>query len=130
MAKIIIHNDQNGAEELVLTEGTVTIGRTKDNDIQVDDPAVSAYHAKLVSFFKPTYIQDLRSTNGTYVNGVRIMEHTLEHGDIITIGKHNIYFSKESGFASQPDPDHTIELSAGDISLILKNDKMENNADK
>ncbi len=129
MAKIIIHTDQNSTEELLLTEGTVTIGRTKDNDIQIDDPAVSAYHAKLVSFFKPTYIQDLRSTNGTYVNGSRVMEHTLEHGDIITIGKHNIYFSKESGFASTPDPDHTIELSAGDISLILKNEKSEKNTD-
>jgi pSer/pThr/pTyr-binding forkhead associated (FHA) protein len=128
MAKIIIHTDQNGTEEMLLTEGTVTIGRTKDNDIQIDDPAVSAYHAKLVSFFKPTYIQDLRSTNGTYVNGSRVMEHTLEHGDIITIGKHNIYFSKESGFASAPDaPDHTVELSVTDISLILKNEKAENN---
>ena len=118
MAKIIIHTDQNGTEEMLLTEGTVTIGRTKDNDIQIDDPAVS------------TYIQDLRSTNGTYVNGSRVMEHTLEHGDIITIGKHNIYFSKESGFASAPDaPDHTVELSVTDISLILKNEKAENNPD-
>jgi pSer/pThr/pTyr-binding forkhead associated (FHA) protein len=130
MAKIIIQTNQNGAEEMLLTEGTVTIGRTKDNDIQIDDPAVSAYHAKLVSFFKPTYIQDLRSTNGTYVNGNRVMEHTLAHGDIITIGKHNIFFSTESGFASAPEsPEHTLELSAGDISLILKNEKAENNAD-
>ncbi len=127
MAKIIIHTDQNGTEEMILPEGTVTIGRTKDNDIQIADPAVSAYHAKLVSFFKPTYIQDLRSTNGTYVNGNRVMEHTLEHGDIITIGKHNIYFSMESGFAKTTNPEHTVELSVGDISLILKNEKAENN---
>jgi len=85
MAKIIIHTDQNETEELLLTEGTVTIGRTKDNDIQIDDPAVSAYHAKLVSFFKPTYIQDLRSTNGTYVNNIPVKQKEIKHGDAIKI---------------------------------------------
>lgn len=131
MAKIIISNDQNEIKELSLTEGTVTIGRTKDNDIQIDDPSVSAYHAKLVSFFKPTYIQDLRSTNGTYVNGKRVVEHTLKHGDIVSIGKHRIYFGKDNETSSTTPINHdrTIELSIDDISLILKKEKHEHPAD-
>jgi len=126
MSKIIISNKQNELEEMVLTEGTVTIGRNRENDIQIDDPSVSAYHAKLVSFFKPTYIQDLRSTNGTYVNSKRVMEHTLEHGDIVTIGKHSIYFCKDNEFVAATPEDHTVELSTRDISLILKKDNQEN----
>ena len=129
MAKIIISNDNNEVKELVLTEGTVTIGRTKDNDIQIDDVSVSAYHAKLVSFFKPTYIQDLRSTNGTYVNGKRVMEHTLEHGDIVTIGTHRIFFGKDGDIAPPSEPDHTVELSTNDISLILKKERQDSQAD-
>lgn len=120
MPRIIISDDTNESHELPLSEGTVTIGRNKDNDIQIDDDAVSAYHAKLVSFFKPTYIQDLRSTNGTYVNGERVMEHTLTDGDIITIGKHKILFDKNFDSNITADPDMTIELSKNDISLILK----------
>ncbi len=126
MSKIIISNNKNELEEMVLTEGTVTIGRNKDNDIQIDDPSVSAYHAKLVSFFKPTYIQDLRSTNGTYVNSKRVMEHTLEHGDIVTIGKHSIYFCKDNEFIPAQQQDHTVELSSRDISMILKKENQEN----
>jgi len=120
MPRIIINNEQNEYQELPINEGTVSIGRNKDNDIQIDDPSVSAYHAKLVSFFKPTYIQDLRSTNGTYVNGSRIMEHTLTHGDIITIGQHKILFDKEFDADTRPEPELTMELSKQDISLILK----------
>jgi len=121
MPRIIISNTrQEFTSELPLSEGTVTIGRNKDNDIQIDDVAVSAYHAKLVSFFKPTYIQDLRSTNGTYVNGSRVMEHTLTDGDIISIGEHKILFDKNFDANIESDPDLTVELSKNDISLILK----------
>jgi len=124
MAKITITNREKDINELALSEGTVTIGRNKDNDIQIDDIAVSAYHAKLVSFFKPTYIQDLRSTNGTYVNGKRIMEHTLSHGDIITIGKHKIFFDKESTIDVPLEPETTLQLSKKDISLIIKTENL------
>jgi len=121
MPRIIISNTkQASSNELPLSEGTVTIGRNKDNDIQIDDPAVSAYHAKLVSFFKPTYIQDLRSTNGTYVNGAKVMEYTLTDGDIISIGEHKILFDKNFDTNIESDPDLTVELSKNDISLILK----------
>ena len=121
MAKITIKGEQDVIEHLALKEGTVTTGRERDNDIQIDDPAVSGHHAKLVSFFKPTYIQDLRSTNGTYVNGNRVVEHTLQCGDIITIGKHKIFFDKEGSNAHETK-ELTQELSPKDISLILKVD--------
>ncbi len=57
------------------------------------------------------------------------MEHTLEHGDIITIGKHSIYFCKDNEFASAQAQDHTVELSSRDISLILKKEKQESTSE-
>ena len=129
MPKIIINNNQDSIDEMAIGEGTVTIGRNKDNDIQIDDPSVSAYHAKLVSFFKPTYIQDLRSTNGTYVNGKRVMEHTMEDGDIITIGKHSISYQKDGNVSDSKNDESTIELTKNDISLILKSNYSANQSE-
>jgi pSer/pThr/pTyr-binding forkhead associated (FHA) protein len=129
MSKIIISDKDNNLEEMILTEGTVTIGRSKDNDILINDLSVSAHHAKLVTFFKPTYIQDLQSTNGTYVNSRRVMEHTLEQGDVITIGKQSIYFYKDDEFKTAIPQDHTIELSSRDISLILKKEDQQKKSD-
>jgi pSer/pThr/pTyr-binding forkhead associated (FHA) protein len=124
MTKIRIQKNKEIIRELTLSEGTVTIGRNKDNDIQLDDPSVSAYHAKIVTFFKPTYVQDLRSTNGTYVNGRRMMEHTLKHGDQIMIGQHILHFDMQSqGEAADEsiEPEYTVELNKADISQLLKN---------
>ena len=120
MPRVIIYSESQETQYLPLNEGTVTIGRKKDNDIQIDDPSVSAYHAKLVSFFKPTYVQDLRSTNGTYVNGARVMEHTLENDDVITIGEHKIVFDKEYNAENRAEPEHTVELSNSALHHILK----------
>lgn len=121
MAKIRIQKNREFIRELALSEGTVTIGRNKDNDIQLDDPSVSAYHAKIVTFFKPTYVQDLRSTNGTYVNGKRMMEHTLKHGDHIMIGQHTLHFDMESqAEADIIEPENTVVLNKADISQMLK----------
>jgi hypothetical protein len=64
----------------------VTVGRTGDNDIQVNDRHVSAYHALLFDKDDETYIEDLQSKNGVYVNGVRVTNEKLKDGDEITIG--------------------------------------------
>ncbi|MCK5092079.1 MAG: FHA domain-containing protein, partial [Gammaproteobacteria bacterium] len=95
-------------------------GRMPDNDIQIKDASVSAHHAKIVTFFKPTYIKDLMSTNGSYVNGKQIQEHTLEHGDVITIGQHHIIFDKGDGKPPGKEPEMTQSLSLGDKEQVLK----------
>ncbi|WP_280353357.1 FHA domain-containing protein [Nocardia otitidiscaviarum] len=63
------------------------IGRTRDNDLVLDDPRVSRTHARLVLRGTGVVIHDLRSVNGVYVNGAQITDHvTLSHGDVLNIG--------------------------------------------
>ena len=119
MPKLIITDGKEQMDEVPLTDGTISIGRKGDNDIQINDAAVSAHHAKIVTFFKPTFIKDLMSTNGSYVNGDQIQEHVLEHGDVITIGEHHIIFDREDGDIPAYKPDMTKMLDLGDKAQIL-----------
>lgn len=82
--------------EFVLDKEVMTIGRKEDNDIRIDNLAVSGHHAKLLTIFEDSFLEDLDSTNGTYVNGKPITKHPLKHGDVITIGKHELRYFNES----------------------------------
>ncbi|KGJ96268.1 FHA domain-containing protein [Colwellia psychrerythraea] len=76
-----------------LVEGALDIGRASDNDIQINDAAVSSKHARLITELDPfiegqliTYLEDLASTNGTELNGIKVTREKLNPDDIITIG--------------------------------------------
>lgn len=87
-----------------LTKGTLTIGRSEENDIQINDAAVSSKHARLITGPNPfiegqsiTYLEDLESTNGTELNGREIARQQLDHEDTISIGFSKFQFiDKES----------------------------------
>jgi pSer/pThr/pTyr-binding forkhead associated (FHA) protein len=64
----------------------MTIGRADANDIVIDSPAISNSHAKIITFNKAAYIQDLGSTNGTCVNGIKNQHQRLREGDQVKIG--------------------------------------------
>jgi pSer/pThr/pTyr-binding forkhead associated (FHA) protein len=69
-----------------------TIGRTPDNDIRIDAEFISRHHAVVLLYGTKTVIEDLNSTNGTYVNSERINRRTLKEGDIVTLGKSEFRF--------------------------------------
>ncbi len=76
-----------------LTEGILQIGRASTSDIQINDAAVSSQHARLITEQDPhiegqlvTYLQDVGSTNGTELNGIKVTQEKLKHDDVITIG--------------------------------------------
>jgi pSer/pThr/pTyr-binding forkhead associated (FHA) protein len=69
-----------------LRAGEVTIGRDRANLVVLDDPGVSGLHARIVSRDGAHFLVDTRSTNGTYLNGVRVMEVKLEVGDVLLLG--------------------------------------------
>jgi hypothetical protein len=73
----------------------VTIGRKTDNDIHIDNLAVSGTHAKILTILNDSFIEDLDSTNGTYINGRKINKHALKNGETITIGKHELKYVNE-----------------------------------
>ncbi|HJO12646.1 MAG: FHA domain-containing protein [Gammaproteobacteria bacterium] len=85
----------NKIDEYALDKEVMTIGRKADNDICIGNLAVSGYHAKLLTIFEDSFLEDLNSTNGTLVNGRSIEKHALRNGDVITIGKHDLRFINE-----------------------------------
>jgi len=83
-----------------LNKERTTIGRRPDNDIQVDNLAVSGLHAAVTTVLNDSVIEDLNSTNGTLVNGELTQKHLLKHGDVIEIGKHTIKYIVEATVAT------------------------------
>jgi len=82
--------DDSSKRHINLAPGPVFIGRATDNDINFEDKRISSHHAKIVTYFETSYIEDLSSTNGTYINGKRVKMHTLHPGDEIKLGHHRI----------------------------------------
>lgn len=92
MAKLVLKHEDAEPKEVALTQGMIAIGRLPDNDLRLDNPAVSGHHAKLYRDSDHYVIEDNNSLNGTYVNGTRVSRHALNDGDSILIGKHTLEF--------------------------------------
>lgn len=95
MTKISIFENEVHQKTVELRVGAVSIGRSNDNDIHIQDSTVSSQHAKIVTYFEASYIEDLASTNGTFVNGKRVQKHILNPGDVITVGTHTLKVDNE-----------------------------------
>ena len=93
MATIQISFSGEVENELQLDKETMTIGRKSDNDIHLDNLAVSGLHARILTILNDSFIEDLNSTNGTYLNGSLIKKNVLADGDVVKIGKHEIKYS-------------------------------------
>lgn len=105
--------NSNRLEDFVLDKEIMTIGRKDDNDIHIENLAVSGHHAKLLTIFDDSFLEDLDSTNGTYVNGRPITKHPLKNGDVIVIGKHELRYINESNSASDDDKTVLIRRQPG-----------------
>lgn len=113
--RLVLRFDGQDVQEFVLDKKDITIGRTADNDIAIDNLAVSTQHATIHNMSVGVVLEDLRSTNGTFVNDNKIIRHTLEDGDIIGVGKHQILFFKEAGYVttgSEEQSEATVMMSA------------------
>ncbi|MGI9265601.1 MAG: FHA domain-containing protein, partial [Gammaproteobacteria bacterium] len=103
MARLILSLDGQVLAEYNMSKERYTIGRLPDNDVRIDNPAVSGHHSLIINILNDSFLEDLNSTNGTYVNGKLIKKHALQHGDVITIGHHQLRFSDQQ--ASEPEQD-------------------------
>ena len=92
MPKMIVSIDEVVIKEVQLTKDKTTVGRRPYNDVVIDNLAVSGEHAVLHMTGSEVFLEDLNSTNGTYVNGKAIKKHQLQSGDAIEIGKYKIKF--------------------------------------
>ncbi len=103
MARLILSLDSQVLAEYNMSKERYTIGRLPDNDVRIDNPAVSGHHSLIINILNDSFLEDLNSTNGTYVNGKLIKKHALQHGDVITIGHHQLRFSDEESNATEQD---------------------------
>ncbi len=96
-SRILVSVGQGGEIRYPISKKAFTIGRTADNDIQIPTSCVSRRHAQLIRDGDDTYIEDLHSTNGVYVNAHRVTREKLEDGDEVTIGSAAFRFQHKPG---------------------------------
>ena len=92
MPKMIVSIDEVVIKEVQLTKDKTTLGRRPYNDIVIDNLAVSGEHAVLQMTAGEVFLEDLNSTNGSYLNGKAVKKQQLQNGDTIEIGKYKIKF--------------------------------------
>jgi type II secretory pathway predicted ATPase ExeA len=94
--------------EAYLVPGRCVIGRTSDNDLQVESKYVSRHHAQVVTTVDGSWIEDLNSTNGIFVRGKRVRRHRLAEGDVVKLGLHDLTY-----YRSDPKAAATVVLDQG-----------------
>jgi pSer/pThr/pTyr-binding forkhead associated (FHA) protein len=95
MPKMIVSIDGVVIKEVQLSKDRTTLGRRPYNDIVIDNLAVSGEHAVLLMTGNEVYLEDLNSTNGTYVNGKAVKKQLLQNSDTVEIGKYKIKYINE-----------------------------------
>jgi len=117
MARLILSLDGQVLAEYNMTKERYTLGRLPDNDVRVDNAAVSGHHALIINILNDSFLEDLNSTNGTYVNGKLIKKHALQHGDVITIGHHHLRFvDTQMEGADQDEFEKTMVIGPDQVS--------------
>jgi general secretion pathway protein A len=114
LAKIIIATDGHTSGELPLRLGRTVVGRTADNDLQIDSRFVSRHHCQIVTTRESCVIEDLNSTNGILVKSKRVRHHNLNDGDVVTIGKHDLIYVDERVPRGRGNDEQTVHTVGGE----------------
>jgi len=133
MAKVLLKFKEAAIREIPLDQDVITIGRKADNDIVIDNQAVSGYHARIKKEGQSLFIEDASSLNGTYINGQKISKGELHNGDVVLIGVHTLDVILEKqieteakGFAVRGrSMDETVVIAAEDQKKILASQDKE-----
>lgn len=122
MARVILVFNKQVIKDYPFTKENMTIGRAEENDIVIDNLAVSGYHARIDRAGDTYILTDLQSTNGTFVNDKKIVSYRLRHKDKVTIGKHLLFFAlskSEQAKASEGELDETMVLDTARQKELL-----------
>ncbi|MCH9671164.1 MAG: FHA domain-containing protein [Gammaproteobacteria bacterium] len=111
-AKLTLSLNQSVLGEFQLDKERITVGRKPDNDIQVDNLAVSGHHCAIITILNDSFLEDLDSTNGTFVNGKLVKKHALKNGDVISIGKHELRYVNDEA-TEEEDFEKTMVIRPG-----------------
>src|SRR5262245_55155223 len=95
LGRLLVAADGRTVQEVPLRLGRLIVGRTPDNDVQIDSRFISRHHCQVVTTMHSCVIEDLNSTNGIYVKSNRVRRHYLNDGDVVLIGKHELIYIDE-----------------------------------
>jgi hypothetical protein len=95
VGRVLVATDGRTVQEISLRVGRIIVGRTTDNDLQIDSRFVSRHHCQIITTPNSCVIEDLNSTNGIYVKSKRVRRHYLNDGDVVVIGKHELIYVDE-----------------------------------
>ncbi len=118
MARLILSLDGQVMAEYNMNKERYTVGRLPDNDIRIDNAAVSGHHSLVINILNDSFLEDLNSTNGTYVNGKLIKKHALQHGDVITVGHHQLRFMEDDEQQDEFEKTMVIQPSARPMQAL------------
>ena len=113
MAKLVLHRPGGEMRDILLDQDRVTIGRRADHDVCLPFPAVSADHAEIITVSSDSFLHDLGSTNGTFVNGDRVAKHFLRDHDRIDIGRQQLVYLTNEAETIEPLPIEQTDADAG-----------------
>jgi hypothetical protein len=119
MAKLVIKFNDTVIDQIVLKQGDMNIGRRPGSDILLDNMAISGNHATIFTIGEDSFIQDLNSTNGTFVNNKRITKHHLQNGDVVSIGNHTLSYINENAAKSGPNFAKTVIINPQQQETLL-----------
>jgi len=122
MPKLMLKFEAAFIREIKLDKPSFTIGRKPDNDIALDNAAVSGHHCKMYESGGTWYVEDLNSTNGTFVNGKKTLKAGLKSGDTINLVKYSLLYVDESAVpqatAEQPLPPQKQKTPLGALEVL------------
>jgi len=119
MARLVLSLDGQVLAEYNMSKERYTVGRLPDNDIRIDNAAVSGHHALVINILNDSFLEDLNSTNGTYVNGKIIKKHALQHGDVITVGHHALRFVDSEVEEPEDEFQKTMVISPREAATLM-----------
>jgi general secretion pathway protein A len=95
LGHLLVATDGRTVQEVPLHPGRLIVGRTPDNDVQIDSRFISRHHCQVITTQNSCVIEDLNSTNGIYVKSNRVRRHYLNDGDVVLVGKHELIYVDE-----------------------------------
>jgi general secretion pathway protein A len=119
LGRILVGFNGQTIAERELTPGRFIIGRTPDNDLQIDSKYISRHHAQIVTSMQTSVVEDLNSTNGIYVRAKRVRRRILNDGDVVHIGQHEIMYFDERVARSRAAHIDTED----DVGALLENEQ-------
>jgi len=121
MTKLLLQFEGAVIKEIP-TKGEITVGRKPDNDVVIDNPAVSGHHCRIVRDGDTFFVEDLHSTNGVFLNAKKVAKSGLQNNDVIGIAKHALKFVDER---PQTIPSPQAKSSSADATMMISPEKQQ-----